>query len=50
MGAAVVEEHMMEMGLIGLEGRIAFGYATEHNTEGITYGHCKDGESKGYEA
>ncbi len=46
VGTAVVEEHVVEVCLVGLEGRYALRDTAEHDTEGISYGHSKDGEGQ----
>ena len=50
VGTTVVEEHVVEVGLVGLEGGISLHDAAEHDAEGITNGNGKNGQREGYEA
>lgn len=44
VGTAVVEQHVMQVCLVGFEGGIAFHNASEHHTQCVSHWNSKDSE------
>lgn len=49
MGKAHIDEQMMEVGLVGMEGGGATQHTHAHHTHGIEYGNGEDGEGQRYQ-
>ena len=49
MAHSHINEHMMQVGLVGLKRTFAFGHAHSHHAQGIEDRYGKDSQRKGYE-